>query len=99
MGGFVPSGVIAGHSLRRRHGDETPGFEHRLLIHAWAAEASRKAVLAIVERIVAVAMSADLDGANLMVTNRVHERTDTAIDLKAGRARAAVALRMFSEPA
>jgi hypothetical protein len=95
----VPYVLVARHDLLPRDGDDTPGYEHRLLIHAWAAEASRKAVLAIVDRVLAVALAADLDGAGLVVTNRVHERTDTAIDVKTGRARAAVALRMFSEPA
>jgi hypothetical protein len=95
----VPYVLIARHDLLPRDGDEAPGCEHRLLIHAWAAEASRKAVLAIVDRVIAVALTAELDGADLAVTNRAHERTDTAVDLKTGRARAAVALRMFSEPA
>ena len=92
-----PYVVIARHDLLARDGDLATGYEHRLLIHSWAAEASRKAVLASVDRVISIAMTAELD-AEIVVTNRTHERTDTAIDVKTGRARAAVSLRMFSEP-
>lgn len=91
-----PYVMIARHDVLPRDGDVAPGFEHRVLLHAWAAEASRKAVLATVERIVSVAETAELDGA-LTVTLRRHERTDTAIDPKSGRARAAVAMSFFTE--
>jgi hypothetical protein len=93
-----PYVTIARHDVLPRDGDEALGYEHRVLLHAWAAEASRKAVVAIVERIVSVAETAELDGASLKVTLRRHERTDTAIDAKSGRARAAVALSFFTEP-
>ena len=99
QGRAAPYVLIARHDLLPRDGDDATGYEHRLLLHAWAGAASRKAVLAIVDRVVAVALSAELDGGGLVVTHRVHERTDTAIDLDSGRARAAVTLRMFSEPA
>lgn len=97
-GRAAPYVVIARHDLLPRDGDAAPGHEHRVLLHAWAAEASRKGVLAIVDRVAAVALAAALDGGGLAVTHRVHERTDTAIDLDSGRARAAVSLRFFSEP-
>lgn len=93
-----PYVVVARHDLLPRDGDETPGNEHRVLVHAWSAEASRKAVLAIADRVIAVAMSANLDD-ELMVTHRRHERTETAIDTGSGFARATIALRFFTEAA
>lgn len=93
-----PYAVVARHDLLPRNGDAAPGNEHRLLIHVWAPEPSRKAALAIAEAVLAVALGAGLDGPDLRVTHRQHERTDTAIDLDTGYARAAVALRFFSEP-
>ncbi|HEY0919247.1 DUF3168 domain-containing protein [Devosia sp.] len=94
-----PYVVIARHDVLARDGDLAPGHEHRLLLHAWAAAPSRKAVLAIAERVVAVALAAGLDSAERRVTHRRHQRTDTAIDPATGFARAAVTLVMFSEPA
>jgi hypothetical protein len=96
-GAAAPYVAIARHDLVPHDGDETPGYEHRLALHVWAAEPSRKAALGIAERVAAVALGADLSG-DLTVTTRLHERTDTAIDLGTGRARAAVALRFFTEP-
>jgi hypothetical protein len=93
-----PYVVLARHDLLPRDGDAAPGHEHRLLIHVWAREPSRKAALAIVERVLEVVLGAALDGVELRMTHRQHERTDTAIDLETGHARAAVVLRMFSEP-
>lgn len=91
-----PYVTIARHDVLPRDGDLTPGHDHRVLLHAWSAAASRKAVLAIAERVLAVAMSADLD-TELVVTHRRHERTDTAIDRQTGFARAAMSLRFFTE--
>ncbi|MBI4923913.1 MAG: DUF3168 domain-containing protein [Devosia nanyangense] len=93
-----PYVVIARHDVLPRDGDGTPGHEHRVLFHAWATDASRKAVLAIAERVVAVALGADLDSVSLIVPLRRHDRTDTAIDGGTGRARAAVAMTFFTEP-
>lgn len=93
----VPNVAIARHDLLAHDGDTTPGYEHRLTLHVWAAEPSRRAALAVAELVLAVALGTDLDG-DLKVTTRIHERTDTAIDLDTGRARAAVALRFFTEP-
>jgi hypothetical protein len=93
-----PYVTIARHDVLPRDGDIAPGHEHRLLLHVWAREPSRKAALAIADRVVTVALSALLDGPDLRVTHRQHERTDTAIDLETGHARAAVTIRMFSEP-
>ena|SRR5690242_6499996 len=92
-----PYVTIARHDLLPRDGDETPGNEHRIIFHAWVGDASRKAVVAIAERLVTVALSADLDG-ELAVTLRRHDRTDTAIDTATGRARAAIAMTFFTEP-
>lgn len=91
-----PYVVIARHDVLPRDGDLTPGHDHRLLLHVWAAEASRKAVLAVADRVLAVVITADFDG-ELRVTHRQHDRTDTVIDRETGFARAAVALRVFTE--
>ena len=69
QGKAVPYVVIARHDLLPRDGDAAAGYEHRLLLHAWAAEASRKGVLAIVDRVVAVTMAAALNGGGLAVTS------------------------------
>ena len=89
--------VVARHDALARDGDTAPGHEHRVLLHVWHGEASRKAVLTVVERVVAVALAASLSGGGLQVTHREHVRTDTAIE--DGRARAAVTLRFLTEPA
>lgn len=89
--------VVARHDVLARDGDGAPGHEHRILLHVWHAEASRKAALAVVERVVAVALGAVLSGGGLVVTHAEHVRTDTAIE--DGRARAAVTLRLLTEPA
>jgi len=89
--------VLARHDALARDGDGTPGHEHRVLLHVWHAEPSRKAALAVVERVVAVALETALSGAGLVVTHAEHVRTDTAIE--DGRARAAVTLRFLTEPA
>jgi hypothetical protein len=97
--GRVPPYVaIVRHDVTPRDGDVAPGHEHRVLAHIWVADASRKSVLAVVERVLAVVFSAALSSADLKVTHRLHERTDTAIDTDTGQARAALALRFFSEP-
>lgn len=97
-GQTAPYVVIIRHDALSRDGDETPGHDHRLLIHCWHTDASRKAALNIAERVIAVALSADLDSAGLKITHGQHDRTDTNIDVKTGRARAAIALRFFTEP-
>ena len=91
-----PYVTIARHDVLPRDGDLTPGFEHRVVLHAWAGEPSRKAVAAVVARVLAVALDGALSGPRL-VTHRRHERTDTAIDRSTGLARAAVSLRFFTE--
>lgn len=91
-----PYVVIARHDLVPRAGDDAPGHEHRVLVHVWAREPSRKAVLALCDRVTAVALGASFAG--LAVTFRALDRTDTAIDLDSGRARAALTFRFFSEP-
>jgi hypothetical protein len=95
-GAAAPYLVVARHDLLPRDGDIAPGFEHRISVHCWAADPSRKAALALAERVVAVAEG--LTATGVRVTHRMHERTDTAVDLETGQARAAVGLRFFSEP-
>lgn len=88
--------AIVRHDLVPRDGDATPGHEHRLLLHVWTADPSRKAVLAIAEEVVEIALAVASD--DLTITLRRHDRTDTAIDQATGRARAAIALTYFTEP-
>jgi hypothetical protein len=97
-GSAPPYVTIARHDLLPNDGDTTPGYEHRVILHAWSADASRKAAVAIAERLLAVASSADLGSDTLVVTLMRHDRTDTVIDQATGRARAAVAMTFFSEP-
>lgn len=86
---------IARHDVVPRDGDMAPGHEHRVLLHVWAADASRKSALAIVEDVLDVAL--DLASGDIAVTHRRHDRTDTAIDAATGRARATIALTYFTE--
>lgn len=96
QGAAPPHIAIARHDLLPRDGDVAPGHEHRVTLHVWAGQPSRRAALAIAERVVAVAEA--LAPSALRVTHIQHERTDTAIDSETGQARAAVAFRFFTEP-
>jgi hypothetical protein len=91
-----PYVAIIRHDVLPRDGDVAPGYEHRLLLHVWAAEASRRAVLAVAEQVVEIAL--DIASDDLAITTTRHDRTDTAIDPATGRARAAIALTFFTEP-
>ena len=86
-----PYVVIRRHDIVQRDGDLAVLQEHRLLVHCWADQPSRRRVLESVERVVAVARGLDA------VTHAEHVRTDTVIDDETGLARAAVALRFLSE--
>lgn len=99
IGQTPPYVLISRHDIVPRDGDTAPGHEHRLLLHVFVRDPSREAVLAVVERVQVVALGAVLDGPDLLVTHRRHERTETVIDPVSGRARAAVAIRMHTEPA
>jgi hypothetical protein len=90
--------VVLRHDLLARDGDAAPGFEHRLRLHIWWGEPSRRAVLALAERTVVVALGAPLESPGLLVTHRAHQRTDSTIDTKTGQARAAITLRFLTEP-
>lgn len=92
----APYVVIDRHDMRGRDGDLAPGQEHRVLLHCWADQPSRKAALAIAERVVTIGLAVAPVG--LTVTHAEHMRTETAIDEKTGQAKAAVMLRFFSEP-
>lgn len=96
QGAAPPYVAIARHDLLPRDGDAAPGHEHRVTLHVWAGQPSRKAALAIAERVIVVAEALVAEG--IVVTHRQHERTDTAIDSETGQARAAVAMRFYSEP-
>ncbi|SFZ85877.1 Protein of unknown function [Devosia enhydra] len=93
-----PYVTIFRHDIAPRDGDLAPGHTHRLVLQAWAAGPSRKEALAIVDRLVAVALDAPLAPDGLAVTLRRHERTETAIDARTGRARATLTLGLFTEP-
>ena len=87
--------VVVRHDVLSRDGDLAPGHEHRLLLHCWADQASRRRALDMAERVVAVAEMLVEDG--ITVTSREHVRTDTAMDRETGLARAAVTLRFLTE--
>lgn len=91
----APYVVIDRHDMRQRDGDDTPGQEHRVLLHCWSDQPSRKAALAIAARVVAVGLDPAPSG--LVVTHAEHVRTETLIDEATGQARAAVLLRFLSE--
>lgn len=99
QGREAPYIVIARHDAVNRDSLVAPGTDHRLTFHVWAGRASRAAALEIADRLSAVALAASLDGPQIAVTHRVHDRTETLVDLETGQARAAVRLRFFSEPA
>src|SRR6218665_944238 len=70
-GASAPYVAIARHDLLSRDGDAAPGHEHRVTLHVWAGQPSRKAALAIAGRVVAVAEALTVTG--LTVTHRQHE--------------------------
>ena len=94
-GRAAPYVVIARHDVVQRDADSAPGQEHRVLIHCWSDQPSRRRALDMAERVVVVA--AALAPTGLTVTMATHVRTDTVVDGKTGQARAAVTLRFFSE--
>lgn len=94
-GAVTPYVAVARHDLLQRDGDAAPGQEHRILLHCWGDQPSRKRVLDIVERVLAVVAVCPVAG--LVVTHREHVRTETVVDRDTGLARAAVTLRFFSE--
>lgn len=93
-----PYVTILRHDLLPHDGDLTPGFEHRIVFEARHPDASRRQALAAIERIEAVA-SAVTGSSDLIVTSVFPVRIETAIDLKTGEARAALTLRILTEPA
>lgn len=91
----APYVVIDRHDMRQRDGDAAPGQEHRVMLHCWSDQPSRKAALDIAERVVAAGLTPMPVG--LVVTHAEHVRTETVIDNATGQARAAVLLRFLSE--
>jgi hypothetical protein len=98
-GQSAPYVVITRHDLLPRDGDTPPGNEHRVTLHVWHPESSRKAVLAIADAAAAVLLAGALAPAGLAVTFASLDRTETAIDLSTGAARAVLTLRFFTEAA
>jgi hypothetical protein len=98
QGRSPPYAVMVRHDLVSRDGDVAPGWEHRVVLQVWTDQASRKSVLAIIERLQAVALGAALAGGGIRVTHRRHERTETAVDPDTGWARGALAMRFWTEP-
>lgn len=93
-----PYVTILRHDVVPRDGDGAPGCEHRLTIHCWSPQPARARAIEIADCVERVAVRGGLTVAGHVVTHRRHVRTETAIDLSTGRARAAVELRIFSEP-
>jgi hypothetical protein len=94
-GRTAPYVVVDRHDMRQNDTDLSRAQEHRVRLHCWSDQPSRKAALAIAERVTAAGMG--LEPTGLVVTHAEHLRTETAIDGKTGQARAAVTLRFFSE--
>lgn len=90
-----PYVVIARHDVLNRDADLAPGQEHRLQLHCWGDQPSRQRALDMAARVVAVALALEAPG--LTLSHIRHVRTDSVIDADTGLARAAVALRVFSE--
>ena len=90
-----PYVVIARHDVLSRDGDLAPGLEHRLQLHCWGDQPSRRRALDMADRVVAVAL--DLSAPGLLLSHIGHVRTDTVIDDATGLARAAGAIRVLSE--
>jgi hypothetical protein len=93
-----PYVTIVRHDVVPRDGDAAPGYEHRVLLNAWAAEASRKSALTLADAVVVAALEGVLAAAPLLVTLRRLDRIETTIDAKTGLARAAIALTFYTEP-
>ena len=91
QGRAAPYVVIARHDVIQRDADLAVMQEHRVLVHCWGDQPSRKAALGLAERVIAVALG--LGG----VSQAEHVRTDSVIDGASGLARAAVTLRFLSE--
>lgn len=91
----APYVVIDRHDMRQRDGDATPGQEHRVMLHCWSDQPSRKAALDIAARVALAGLAVVPVG--LAVTHAEHVRTETVIDNATGQARAAVLLRFLSE--
>jgi hypothetical protein len=94
-GRTVPYVVIDRHDMRQNDTDLSGAQEHRVRLHCWSNQPSRKAALVIAERVTAAGLG--LEPTGLVVTHAEHLRTETVIDGKTGQARAAVTLRFFSE--
>ena len=90
--------TILRHDIIVRDTDLCPGHDHRIQIRIWGDGPARKSVLDPALKVLSVLASANLNTLTLAVTHFNHERTDSAIDLKTGRANATIFLRLLSEP-
>ena len=90
--------VVLRHDLVVRDADEAPANEHRIQFRVWNPSPSRSGVLEPAERVVLVMLQQDLGTPTLIVSNVIHQGTDTAIDVRSGRAHATIRFRIFSEP-
>ncbi len=90
--------VLGPHDVLSRDADIALGNEHRLQIRGWTPQPNRADALMLAERVVSVLTSTDLSSALLKVTHVHHRRTDSAVDLKTGRANANISFLVHSEP-
>lgn len=90
--------VFSRHDLIVRNTDIAPGNDHRIQIGIWVPEPSKEMALTLAERVISVVTGEALSTIDLRITTVSHLRTDTAIELKTGRARALVHFRILSEP-
>lgn len=90
--------VFSRHDLIVRDADIAPGNEHRIQLSIRVQEPNRAEALALAERVVLVLTSNALSTPDLRVTSVSHVRTDSAIELKTGRAYATIHFKILSEP-
>ncbi|HHB83602.1 MAG TPA: DUF3168 domain-containing protein [Devosia sp.] len=93
-----PFMVFSRHDLIVRDADIAPGNDHRVQLSIRVPEPSRAEALALAERVVLVLTGNELSTPDLRVTSVSHVRTDSAIELKTGRAYATIHFRILSEP-
>lgn len=97
-GAQPPYVVVARHEVRPRDTDVSPGWEHRVRLHAWAHDPNTAEALSIAERLILVAESVTLNGPELWLTHVAHQSTQSGIDPKSGRGRAIIEWRFMTEP-
>lgn len=96
-GRMPPYVTILSHDAIPIDGDADPAFEHKLVLHCWSEQPSRKAASEIANRVESIALGRGWSGDGIEVSARRHIRTETVIDTVRGRARAAVQLRFLTQ--